>query len=241
MRVRSFSLVGMVVGLLACSAVTTNADSYMVSGSTSFQSALQSPAVVSVPKFDDLGGTRELTSVLVEFCHTGSVDLQGDNDDPFDHGEQLLVQGQLIRSWSVSGPAGLNSGATKIVNTALVPLAPDDGDGGNNDVFDSSAGDGHNFGLVGYSTLMLSHPGQPLGDYSGAGTADFTFSPDVISQDLNFSPYVPDSWQLQVENPILNLEAKVTYNYRLVPEPSTLSFAGIGALALIPLRRKFLA
>ena len=233
---RVLSLVGMIAVLFTASAAS--ADSYMVSGSASFESALQPSVMVSVPKFDDMGGTRELTGVLVEFCHNGSVNLQGDNDDPFDHGQQLFVQGQLIRSWSVNGPAGLASGATKIVNTGLVPLGADDGDGGNNDLFQAAGPDGHDFGLVGYSTLMLSHPGQPLGAYSGLGTADFTFTPDVISQDLNFAPYVPDSWQLFVENPRLNLEAKVTYDYRPVPEPATISFAGLGALALV--RRKLI-
>lgn len=225
------SLVGMMaVALLTASAV--RADSYMVSGSTSFESALQPSVVVSVPKFDDMGGTRELVGVLVEFCHNGSVNLQGDNDDPFDHGQQLFVRGQLIRSWSVAGPAGLASGATKVLNTGLVPLGADDGDGGNNDLFQASGPDGHDFGLVSYATLMVSHPGQPLGAYSGIGTADFMFTPDVISQDLNFTPYVPDSWQLFVENPSLNLEAKVTYDYRPVPEPATLAFLLIGAVTM---------
>jgi PEP-CTERM motif len=80
----------------------------------------------------------------------------------------------------------------------------------------------------------VSHPGQPLGAYAGPGTANFTFTPDAISQSLNFAPYVPDAWQLMVENPILNLKVKVTYTY--TPEPSTLSLLGLGALALI--RRK---
>ncbi|MBI5762248.1 MAG: PEP-CTERM sorting domain-containing protein [Planctomycetes bacterium] len=226
----------LMVAAVACLCVSgaAMADSYMVMGSTSFQSALQPASVVSVPKFDDMGGSLTLTGVLVQFFHDGAVELQGDNDDPFDHGQQLFVQGQMIRSWSVAGPAGLNSGATKIVNTALVPLAPDDGDGGNNDVFDASAPDGHDFGLVSYATLTVSHPGQPLGGYTGAGTADFTFTPDVISQTLNFGPYVPDAWQLMVENPILNLKVKVTYEY--TPEPSTLSLLGLGVVALI--RRK---
>lgn len=227
------SLVGMVAVL--CAAGSVRADAYTVSGSVSFESALQPSVVVSVPKFDDLGGTLTLAHVLVEFCHSGSVNMKGDNDDPFDHGQQLLVQGQMIRSWSVAGPAGLASGATKIVNTGLVPLAADDGDGGNNDVFDSAGPDGHDFGLVSYSTLMVSHPGEPTAAYLGAGTADFTFTPDVVSQDLNFSPYVPDSWQLEVENPILDLEVKVTYRY--TPEPSTLSFLALGIPALF--RRKW--
>ncbi|MEK7650582.1 MAG: PEP-CTERM sorting domain-containing protein [Patescibacteria group bacterium] len=230
------SLVGMVAVLLTASAA--RADSYMVSGSNSFESALQPSVVVSVPKFDDMGGTRELVGVLVEFCHDGSVDLQADNDDPFDHGQQLFVQGQLIRSWSVTGPAGLASGDTKIVNTASVPLTPDDGDGGNNDVFQSSGPDGHNFGTVSYATLTVSHPAQPLAAYLGAGTADFMFTPDVIFQTANFGPYVPDSWQLEVENPVLNLTAKVTYDYRPVPEPATLAIAGLGSLPLFPRRRR---
>lgn len=224
------------VAAVACLCVSSAAmaDSYMVMGSTSFESALQPPSMVSVPKFDDMGGTLTLTGVLVEFCHDGSVDMAGDNDDPFDHGQQLFVQGQMIRSWSVVGPAGLNSGATKIVNTGLIPLSPDDGDGGNNDVFDSSGPDGHDFGTISYSTLTVSHPGEPLLAYTGAGTADFVFSPDVVSQTLNFAPYVPDAWQLEVQNPVLNLKVKVTYEY--TPEPSTLSLLGLGALGLI--RRK---
>lgn len=221
---------------VACLAVSSAAmaDSYMVSGSTSFESSLQPSVIVSVPKFDDMGGSLTLTSVLVQFCHNGSVELEGDNDDPFDHGQNLFVRGQMIRSWSVTGPAGLNSGATKIVNTALVPLSPDDGDGGDNDLFDPTGPDGHDFGAVGYSTLIVSHPGEPIGAYSGLGTADFQFTPDVLSQTLEFTPYVPDAWQLMVENPILNLEVKVTYTY--IPEPSTLALVGLGALALI--RRK---
>ncbi len=225
-------MVAVVAGLLTCSAAM--ADSYMVMGSTSFQSSLQPSVLVSVPKFDDMLGTLTLTNVLVEFLHDGAVELQGDNDDPFDHGQSLQVRGQLIRSWSVAGPAGLNSGATKIVNTALVPLSPDDGDGGDNDLFDNTGPDGHDFGMVSYATLTVSHPGQPLGAYSGLGTADFNFTPDVLSQTLEFTPYVPDAWQLMVENPILNLKVKVTYEF--TPEPSTLSLLGFGALALI--RRK---
>ncbi len=226
----------LVVAAVACLCVSSAAmaDSYMVSGSTSFESSLQPSVIVSVPKFDDMGGTLTLTNVLVQFCHNGAVELQGDNDDPFDHGQNLFVRGQMIRSWSVTGPAGLNSGATKIVNTALVPLGPDDGDGGDNDLFDPTGPDGHDFGLVNYATLIVSHPGEPTGAYSGIGTADFQFTPDVLSQTLEFTPYVPDAWQLMVENPILNLEVKVTYTY--TPEPATLALVGLGALALI--RRK---
>jgi PEP-CTERM motif len=225
-------VLAVVAGLLSCSGAM--ADSYMVMGSTSFQSSLQPPSLVSVPKFDDLGGSLTLTNVLVEFLHDGSVDLEGDNDDPFDHGQSLFVRGQMIRSWSVTGPAGLNSGATKIVNTGLVPLSPDDGDGGDNDLFDNTGPDGHDFGTVSYATLTVAHPAQPLAAYLGLGTADFNFTPDVVSQTLEFTPYVPDAWQLMVENPIMNLKVKVTYEY--TPEPSTLSLLGLGALALI--RRK---
>lgn len=211
------------------------ADSYSVTDKVVFQSSLEPSQTVSLPKFNDLGGTLTLTSVLVEFLHDGGVDLAGDNDDPFDHGQQLFVRGQMIRSWSATGPAGLNSGAFKVTNSPLVPLSPDDGDGGDNDVFDGTAPDGHDFGTILYSPLTVSHPGQPLAPYQGVGTVDFEISPDLMVNQLEFTPYTPDAWQLEVENPYMSVRVRVTYEF--VPEPSTISLLGLGALALIRRRR----
>lgn len=207
----------------------------MVMGDVNFTSDLENPKIINIAKFDTMGGTRTLLDVLVEVCHSGSVDMAGDNDDPF---QGAVVRGRMIRQYMLSGGGVFDSGGN-IVNTGDAVLGADDGDGGDNDIFDPTGPDGVDFGTLSYGPITNASyfPGEALYAMDGGGTVSFTVTPVLMVNDQQFvdPPGAPDAWQLEVENPLMNVKVKVTYTW--VPEPGTAGLLAIGALALMRRRR----
>ena len=204
--------------------------------SVSFTSDLEADKNIVLPSFDNMGGTRTLLDVIVEFGHSGKAEPAADNDDPF---QGASVRARVIRQWSGSGP-GVGTFGSNTVNSPFISLDPDDGDGGNNDVFDPTAPDGHDFGILGYGPLTIGpfNPAEALYDTPAPNTVTFTITPTLMVNDLQFQdpPGTPDAWQLEVENPLLTVEVSVTYEY--IPEPATASLLSLGALLVLRRRRK---
>ncbi|RIK64563.1 MAG: hypothetical protein DCC65_14140 [Planctomycetota bacterium] len=202
-------------------------------GSVFFTSDLESPKTITLPKFDNMGGLRTLLDVQVTVCHEGSVDMAGDNDDEF---QGATVRGRMIRSYFLSG-AGVASTDTETVNTAFVNLSADDGDGGDNDIFDPTGPDGHDFGTIFYGKTedgVSPHlPSELLYDSNGPGSVMYNVLPVLMVNDLQFEVN-PDAWQLEVENPLMVVKVRLQYTY--VPEPATAGLLGLGGLMFI--RRK---
>lgn len=214
----------------------------MYSDSVSFTSDAENSKTINLPSFDEMGGLRTLCGVQVDIWSDASVDIRGDNDDPF---KPATVQARMIRNYNVNGP-GVAAFSFNTTPGGMIQLAPDNGDGA---AFDPTAPDGFDFVNLAYSNLAaLGSPFNPaVGLYAtpGPGNVAFTVpgpngSPGsalLMVNDLQFFGIPPDQWQLEVQNPILTVHVKVKYTY--VPEPASLSFLGLGALAL--LRRRFVA
>ena len=202
-------------------------------GSVSFSSDLEADKTITLPSFDTLGGTRTLTDVLVEFFFSGSCDIGVDSDDG---DEEFDVNARIIRTWSGTGPDIFPAFGTKTYTPVpVVHLGMDDGDGG---TLDLSAPDGTNFGGVAFAMEAgTSHnPTESYYDTAGPGTVDFTIDVQTIVNDFQSSPDMPDAYQLDVQNPLLAVYAKVTYTY--TPEPATMAMLSLGALGLVARRRR---
>ena len=212
--------------VLGAFCATASAYSLTDTGSTSFTSDLAQPGLISVDSFDTTKGT--LQGITIELWHAGQATMRADNDDPFNSAQ---VQARLIRIWSLTGP-DITASGNKTIMSPVQLLGLDDGDGG---VFDSSAGDGHDFGYLSYSFAAGTYTPTNLALYetAGPGTVTFTVTPDTMVNDLNWVGDAPDVWQMEVQDPNLVVSATVTYTY--MPEPATMGLMLLGALAM---RRK---
>lgn len=202
-------------------------------GSIDFTSDIEPAGLITLPKFDNQGGLRTLLDVQVTVCFSGQVDMAGDNDDEF---QGATVRGRMIRSYFLSG-GGVASSDTETINTAFIDLSADDGDGGDNDIFDPTGPDGHDFGTISFDKTpdgVSPHlPNELLYDSNGPGSVNYNVMPILMVNDLQFEVN-PDAWQLEVENPLMTVYVRLQYTY--TPEPATAGLLGLGGLMFI--RRK---
>jgi hypothetical protein len=193
------------------------------SNQVSFISDAEPAGSVSIPQFDTLGGTRSLNSISITYCFKGSADIAADNDDPFKAGS---ANGRIIRTFTATGPGGAFGFGTKTIITAAVALAADNGDGAGS--FDSTGPDGVVFPTLAFPYEVAMVGGAALGPYLGAGSVNFSVTPSVMVNDLQFS--ATDQYQTQVSNPDLTVQIKVDYDYTIVPAPGALALMGMGGL-----------
>lgn len=206
------------------------ADTVMYMDSVKFTSDLEASRTIDLPSFNTMGGTLTLLSVLVETEHSGFVRPRADNDDPF---QGAVVRARMVRQWTSTGPGVFAFGNTT-VNSPFVSLLADDGDGGDNDVFDDTAPDGYDFGFLSYGPTLAGSSSPPTALYAtpGPGTVSFLVDPVLMVNDLQWQdpPGTPDAWQLEVETPSLTVKVKVTYEY--IPEPASICLLGLGSLVV---------
>lgn len=221
-----------VVALAGAAAQAAFTEMYM--GSVSFTSDAQPGQSIVLPSFDTMGGSRTLLSVQVDVLHRGSVEARGDNDDDF---KMAVVQARMIRNFALFGP-GVNALGIKTVNGPTVTLDVDNGDDG---MFDATPPDGTDFGMLSYAFehAFGSPAGPATGLYATPGPSTVVFnvpgfnepgSQLLMVNDQQFFGPAPDQWQLEVQNPLLEIKVAVTYNW--IPEPMTLSLVGLGGLLL---------
>ncbi|MCC7293868.1 MAG: choice-of-anchor E domain-containing protein [Phycisphaerales bacterium] len=188
-----------------------------------FTSDLESDVILTFPTFDNQGGSLVLTDVRVDVRHRAGVIMRADNDDRF---KEATVNGRMIRTWSLSGP-DMFTAQSRTKNTPVIQLEKDDGDAG---IFDSSAPDGTDFGLINYGNISVGpfSPDLTLYDTNGPDSVDFIADVLLMVNDLQFV-VPPDVWQLEVQRPYLQITVDVTYTFRPIPLPAA---AWLGALGL---------
>lgn len=231
--------IGLIASLALFGAVSSaNAALEIYQGSVSYTSDAEGNKTVALPSFDTTGG-RTLLGVRVDIWSDASVDIAGDNDDPF---KTASVSARMIRNYRMDGP-GVVALSLSTINGPVVGLAVDNGDLG---AFDATPADGTSFGTLNYSNLpaigSAYFPALALYATGGPGIVNFTVlgngSPGsalLMVNDQQFFGVAPDAWQLEVQNPLLTINAKVTYDY--IPEPMTLTLLGVGTLVLRRVRR----
>lgn len=225
-RAALFTVAGLVIVVCGPAA---QADVISYCDTASFTSDTELDIVLSLPSFNTSGGLT-LNSVTVDIFHNGSANIRGDNDDDFN---ECDVNARMIRTWTATGPDVFQLG-NETVTSAVINLGVDNGDDG---VFDDTPPDGTDFGgPLSYDLLSGSHdPAKGLYETVGPGTVDFVIDVLTMVNDQQFIGPSPDQWQLEVQNPILDVEVCVTYDY--IPEPATLSLLVFGGLALLRKRR----
>lgn len=219
MNIKAF----IVSAIAAVVAVPAMAGVIVQNQTATFVSDLEPNVILTFNTFDNLGGTLILNDVRVEVSHEGGAILRADNDDDF---KTTNVNGRIIRTWSLSGPAVFAFGS-RTVTTPSVFLDVDNGDDG---LFDDTGPDGTNFGSVAYGSEGVSdtHPNKALYETNGPGTVDFTADVLFMINDLQFD-VAPDQWQLEVQDPYLTINVTVTYLFSIIPVPAA---AWLGALGL---------
>lgn len=215
-----------VAALLAAASASVRADEMSFTEMASFVSDLQGNQILTFPTFDTQGGTLELQDVRVDFRHVGRVRLGADNDDPF---KTATVNGRMIRSWMATGP-GVLTNEMRILATPPVFLDVDNGDAQN---FDPNPPNGTWFnGPLFYDDPGDTfHPALALYTTDGPGTVDFVVDVLLMVNDLQFQGTPPDAWTLEVQDPLLQVEATITYTF--IPEPATLLLLLAGGAALL--------
>ena len=203
-------VIGVCLVLLPMPATAQETETWI--GSVSFNSDAQPPQNIDLPSFDTMGGTRTLLSVTVELWHRGSAALLADNDDPLKTGS---VRGRIVREFSGTGPGVSTGPVTRTVQTAIVALSVDNGDG---PLFDPNPPDGTNFGgPVSYPDTLfglydLYDPALALYATPGPGTVSFTVTPEFMVNDLRWI-VTPDTWQMQAQNADMTITVRLNYEY----------------------------
>ena len=197
-----------------------------------FTSDLQPNAPIVLDSFDSTLGT--LANVQIELWHSGSVAIKADNDDQYNSAD---VQARMIRIWNLTGP-DLIAGAAKTITSPSVFLGLEDLVTPDGVIVDDAAPDGHNFGTLSYTdvaTGTYAPTNIALYETAGPGSVNLIVDPTQMVNDLQWVTTAPDAWQMEVQNPLLTVTAKVTYTY--TPEPATIAVMGLGSLLLRRRRR----
>lgn len=198
----------------------------------SFTSDLQNDVILTFDKFDRLADPNLfLQGVQVDIVHRGEVNLRADNDDDF---KTASASGRMIRTWSLSGPDVVGFGT----RTVLTPTVFLDVDNGDDSDFDPTPPDGTDFGMLVYSEAAPSiFPDKSLYEMDGPGTIDMTADVILMVNDLQFLQE-PDVWQLEVQDPLLEVEVTLTYFIGVIPVPAGIWLGALGLGAVGWMKRR---
>jgi len=168
-------------------------------------------------QFDDLGGTRILERVTLTYGITASAHVTIENDDEY----MMTGPGTLNLTVHLGVSPSWPSSIDMYSDNGVGILEPSDGVSG-------SGPDFYDFGIIlldgggGYwettSNLDWFSSGNPEDEFVFNGSAGFTL--DGMSGLLTVSDFTS------------SMDATLTYEYSVVPEPTTIILFGLGALVL---------
>lgn len=178
---------------------------------------------VSLPQFDTAGGTKVLTSISIDLDALIQAAVTAENDSAIAGNMGVDLTG-LVKATvpSTSLTAGI------LQSAGPVPVAATDGT-------PDSGPDYYNFGTVTGSDSSNTVLFGGFAPYVGTGTWNAT-----INGNGGFSVNGVTSSTIKISNFGASGEVSVTYNYNLVPEPSTLGLLslGVAGLAMACARRR---
>ncbi|MCC7351022.1 MAG: choice-of-anchor E domain-containing protein [Phycisphaerales bacterium] len=213
-QIGGFLAAGLILAPMASALQVSDTQPFNVQVPTSNQ-------LVPVAQFDDMGGTRTLTSITLELNSTIGANTTGENDSN--------TSGSLTMNLSGNATADLFALSTaSIVNTSAGPVSVAATDG-----ITGSGPDFHNFGAVSGNDFDSDTIVSGFASFIGLGTID-------VSVDANggFNISGVSNSTLQVSNFNASGTVTVIYEYTQVPEPSALSLLALGGLAMLRRRRR---
>lgn len=178
---------------------------------------------VELNQFDDNGGLHELCKVTIEITGTISADVTAENNSqiPGDMGVNLTGFVNIIGH-------GLDATANIFLVTPTVAVTATDNGG----IPNGMGTDFNDFGTVSDTDSDDDMLTTGLAAFVGGGTLLF----DVAGSGGFSITGVTDSTQ-DVSNFGASGTAKVTYEYKIVPEPASMALLGLGGLAVLRRRK----
>ncbi|MDX1962667.1 MAG: PEP-CTERM sorting domain-containing protein [Pirellulales bacterium] len=172
-----------------------------------------------LPQFDPSLGTLTKVILMVNGFSDGGQNIL-DSESDFSGNASVSIGTNI----TVTGPATLTV-LTTPVDTNSGPIGPDD-----EMVFPDFAGP-DSIGVFGNLSTDsdMSMITSGMGPYIGLGNVTFNYSSVVNNSS---SSTVSPSFTFNTPT-IYSFDAKVTYEYDVIPEPSTFILAGLGAVGLV--------
>jgi len=204
--------------LMAGAAHADNDFNYTVSQNWAFPLS-PGNTLVSLPRFDDMGGDWVLKEVCIEWSATVGAAATAENDSTIPApGFQLNLAGFVtVVGPEVNGFAGINEVRSQA-------LAPSDGVAG-------SGPDFHDFGLVTSSNGALVVTNN-LAQFIGPGAVAY-----VINGSAGFSFSGTTDATLGITDLGASGFVSITYKYGIIPAPGVAAVFGFAGLAAIRRRR----
>lgn len=176
-------------------------------------------------RFDDMGGTRELCKVTIEFDGLIGAQITAENESTLP-APNFAINLSGFLTIDAGNPVVLSDFAA-INQVAAQALAPSDGIIG-------SGPDYHDFGFISDSISGMDMTTDPMdfAQFMGAGTV-----PVAIFATAGFSASGTTDSRLVVSNLAASGMATISYEYKVVPAPSAMALMGLGGLVATRRRR----
>jgi hypothetical protein len=221
----------LVLALFAASATAspiTQTQAFTLSGSFFIPPGTDSPTY-TFDQFDDLGGTRFLTSVSIRFFNTELTESVSTTNASLDSADVTLSVTGTVRAYVPTAAIPLAS----TINPADLTVTPV---AGIDTAFDVAAGSTTDLGpLTGtFDGLITLTDPSDLAVYTGSGTVDILVRSSMVGEVVSTATFNPS------ESPIDygTGDFQLIYEWTEIPEPATAGLLALGALTLIARRRR---
>ena len=163
-----------------------------------------------------------LTGVTLDLLATQQANVTCENDDTITAYVSVSLTGWV----DGDGPGSLSTTATLSESSDVIELAPSEDPVG-------GGADYHDFGLISDTDTDSDTITGDLSAYIGLGTVDI-----LISGQGGHAVFGTSDYTLVVDNFKALGEAKITYEYTLIPEPGTIALCGSSLMGLAFIARR---